>query len=178
VPAATRVLRGAEPLLEATHPFFTQLNPILAYLSYSQSQISQFFALGASALGGAAEGTSGTGGYQGHGAGEHFLPQIAVIDSRSVQRRTTRPPYERANAYVAPNAYLRAIGLGVIESFDCSPAGGEKRNGSGAGNLASPPCFVQPAQLFQHEKFPRLRAGQVTFTPAPKGRAGTRPATP
>jgi virulence factor Mce-like protein len=178
VPAATRLLRGAEPLVDAAHPFFTQLNPILAYLSYSQSEISQFFALGASALGGTVEGINGTGGYQGHGAGEHFLPQIAVIDSRSVQQRTTRPQYERANAYVAPNAYERMIGLGVLESFDCSPAGGEKRNGSGFGDQASPPCFVAPAQLFQHEKFPRLRPGHVTFTPAPKGRAGTRPATP
>jgi phospholipid/cholesterol/gamma-HCH transport system substrate-binding protein len=178
VPAATRLLRGAEPLFEATHPFLTQLNPILAYLSFSQAQIGQFFALGAGALGGAAEGGTGTGGYQGHGAGEHYLSQIAVIDSRSVQRQTTRPPYERANAYVAPNAYLRAIGFGVIESFDCAPAGGEKRNGSGLGNLASPPCFIAPPELFQHQKFARLRAGQVTFTPAPKGRAGTRPATP
>jgi phospholipid/cholesterol/gamma-HCH transport system substrate-binding protein len=173
VPAATRVLRGAEPLLESTHSFMTQLNPILAYLSFSQAQISQFFALGASALGG-----TGKGGYQNPGAGEHYLPQIAVIDSRSVLRRTSRPPFERANSYVSPNAYVRAIGLGAIESFDCDPAGGQQRNGSGTGTNSAPPCFVAPAQLFQHEKFPRLRAGQVTFTPAPKGRAGTRPATP
>jgi hypothetical protein len=85
---------------------------------------------------------------------------------------------ERANSYVSPNAYVRAIGLGAVESFDCDPAGGQQRNGSGTGTNSAPPCFVAPAQLFQHEKFPRLRAGQVTFTPAPKGRAGTRPATP
>ena len=36
VPAAERFLEGAEPVLESTHGFLRELNPILSYLSYSR----------------------------------------------------------------------------------------------------------------------------------------------
>ena len=173
VPAATRFLEGAEPLLSATHPFLSELNPILSYLSYSRTTLAQFLNTGASALAG-----TGKGGYEGNGAGEHYLPQMAMIDSRSLQRRTTRPFWERANSYIAPNAYQRAIPLGVIESFDCNPNGGEQRNASGTGGNAEPPCFVAPAQLFQNQKYPKLRSGQAPVVDSPHGTQGTSPATP
>jgi virulence factor Mce-like protein len=173
VPAAERFLEGAEPLLESTHPFLVELNPMLSYLSYSRTQISQFLSTGAGALAG-----TGEGGYLGRGAGEHYLPQMAIIDSRSLQQRADRPFWERANAYVAPNAYPRAVPLGVLESFDCNPAGGEVRDASGAGGTAQPPCFVAPRQLFQNQKFPRLRAGRAPVVDAPRGTEGTAPARP
>jgi phospholipid/cholesterol/gamma-HCH transport system substrate-binding protein len=173
VPAAERFLRGAEPVLEATHVFMPELNPILSYLSFARAQLAQFVAVGGAGLAG-----NGAGGYRGNGGAEHYLPQIAIIDGRSLARRPTRPPWERANAYVAPNAYDRAIGLGVIESFDCKPNGGEQRNASGSGENAEPPCFVQPPFLLGHQKFPRLRSGKAPFVPAPEGREGTAPATP
>ena len=103
---------------------------------------------------------------------------MAIIDSRSLQQRTTRPPWERANSYVAPNAYQRAIPLGVIESFDCNPAGGEQRNPSGVGGTAAPPCFVAPKQLFQDQKYPRLRRGHAPVVAAPTGTQGNSPARP
>jgi virulence factor Mce-like protein len=173
VPAAERLLRGAEPLLESTHVFFRELNPILAYLSYARSPVSSFLSIGASALAG-----TGQGGYQGGGAGEHYLPQVAMIDSRSLQQRATRPPWERANAYLAPNAYARAVPLGVIESFDCDPNGGEQPDPSGSDGDAEPPCFVAPEQLFQRQKLPRLRGGHAPVVPAPTGTEGTEPARP
>ena len=173
VPAAERFLEGAEPLLESTHVFFRELNPILAYLSYSRGQVSQFLSVGAAALAG-----TGQGGYRGNGAGEHYLTQLAIIDSRSLQQRTTRPPWDRGNAYIAPNAYARAVPLGVIESFDCNPNGGEQRNPSGAGGTAEPPCFVAPEQLFQDQQFPRLRAGRAPVVSTPRGTQGNSPATP
>jgi phospholipid/cholesterol/gamma-HCH transport system substrate-binding protein len=173
VPAAERFLEGAEPLLESTHPFLVELNPILAYLSYSRTQVSQFISTGAGALAGTAEG-----GYLGRGAGEHYLPQMAIIDSRSLQQRPSRPFWERANAYVAPNAYQRAIPLGVIESFDCNPNGGEQRDASGSGGEAEPPCFVAPRQLFQDQQYPRLRSGRAPVVDAPEGTEGNAPARP
>jgi virulence factor Mce-like protein len=173
VPAAERLLRGAEPLLESTHVFFRELNPILAYLSFNRTPVSQFISVGASALGG-----TGAGGYQANGAGEHYLPQVAMIDSRSLQQRATRPPWERGNSYLAPNAYDRAIPLGVIESFDCNPNGGEQRDPSGSDGDAAPPCFVAPKQLFQNQQYPRLQSGHAPVVPAPKGTEGNRPARP
>ena len=101
-----------------------------------------------------------------------------MIDSRSLQQGATRPFWERGNAYLAPNAYQRAIPLGVIESFDCDPAGGEQVDASGAGGTAAPPCFVAPRQLFQDQKFPRLRRGRAPVVAAPEGTEGTEPARP
>jgi phospholipid/cholesterol/gamma-HCH transport system substrate-binding protein len=173
VPAATRFLRGAEPVLEATHVFMPELNPTLSYLSFAQGQLAQFITVGGAALAG-----NGEGGYQGNGGVEHYLPQIAIIDGRSFGRRTSRPPWERANSYIAPNAYDRATPLGVIESFDCKPNGGEQRNPSGSGENAEPPCFAAPPLLWGKQKFPRLRRGKAPFVPAPKGTAGLSPATP
>jgi phospholipid/cholesterol/gamma-HCH transport system substrate-binding protein len=173
VPAAERLLRGAEPVLGSTHVFMRELNPILSYLSYARTIVAQFLSVGGSALGG-----TGEGGYLNPGRGEHYLPQIAIIDGRSFLRRPDRPPWERANAYVTPNAYDRATPLGVIESFDCAPNGGEQRNPAGSGETAEPPCFVAPPHLYQNDKFPRLGRGQAPFTPAPVGRDGTAPATP
>ena len=173
VPAAERFLRGAEPLLEATHVFMPELNPILSYLSFARGQLAQFITVGAPALAG-----NGEGGYQGDGGAEHYLPQIAMIDGRSFAQRPNRPVWERANSYVAPNVYDRAVPLGVIESFDCKPNGGEQRNPEGTGEEAEPPCFEAPPLLWGNQKFPRLRRGKAPFVPAPKGRAGTAPATP
>jgi phospholipid/cholesterol/gamma-HCH transport system substrate-binding protein len=173
VPAAERLIEGAEPLLESTHVFMPELNPILAYLNFSRQQIGTFFSAPAATLAG-----TGEGGWTGGGAGEHYLPQAAIIDTRSLMRQATRPFWERANAYVAPNAYNRAIGLGVIENFDCDPNGGEQRNPSGVGVSAEPPCFVAPPLLFQDQKYPRLRRGKAPLVPAPQGREGNSPATP
>jgi phospholipid/cholesterol/gamma-HCH transport system substrate-binding protein len=174
IPAAARFLRGAEPVLAATHPFMLELNPILSYLSYSREQVAGFISTGGGALAG-----NGAGGYMNPGSGqEHYLPQVAIIDGRSFRQRPDRPFWERANAYLAPNAYKRAISLGVIENFDCNPNGGEQPDPSGSGENAEPPCFVAPAQLYQNQQFPRLGRGQAPFTPAPVGREGTRPATP
>jgi phospholipid/cholesterol/gamma-HCH transport system substrate-binding protein len=174
IPAAERFIRGAEPVLESVRVFMPEFNPIISYLSYARVQVAQFLSVGGSALGG-----TGEGGYMGTpGAGEHYLPQVAIIDGRSFGRRPTRPDWERANAYVLPNAYDRATPLGVIESFDCNPNGGEQRDPTGSGEHAEPPCFVAPPHLYQNDKFPRIGRGQSPFTPAPEGRAGTQPATP
>jgi phospholipid/cholesterol/gamma-HCH transport system substrate-binding protein len=178
LPAAERVLAGAEPLLESVHLFMPELNPTLAYLSFARQQVAGFLSTGGSALAGTAVGETGTGGYSGAGEGEHYLPQAAIIDTRSLQRRETRPFWERGNAYVAPNAWARSIGLGVIESFDCDPNGGEQRDPSGSGPAAEPPCFAAPPLLFQDEKYPRLRRGLAPLVPAPEGREGNEPAIP
>ena len=175
VPAADRFIRGAEPVLEGVHTFQPELNPILSYLSFARELVAGFITVGGTALAGNEDGSYArptTGGT------EHYLPQSAIIDGRSLMRRESRPGFERANAYVAPNAYGRAIPLGVIESFDCRPNGGEQRNPSGEHVDAHPPCFVAPPQLFQDQKYARVRRGQAPVVAPPQGREGNRPATP
>ena len=155
VPAAERLLEGIQPVLESAHVFLPELNPTLSYLSFAREQVATFLAPGGSALGG-----NGIGGYRSSRFAEHYLPQSAIIDSRSLERRTARPFWERANSYVAPNAWERSIGLGAIEAFDCGPAGGEVRNPSGSGATSAPPCFVAPPLLFQDQRYPKLRRGR------------------
>ena len=112
------MLEGIQPVLESAHVFLPELNPTLSYLSFAREQVATFLAPGGSALGG-----NGIGGYRSSRFAEHYLPQSAIIDSRSLERRATRPFWERANSYVAPNAWERSIGLGAIEAFDCGPGG-------------------------------------------------------
>ena len=173
IPAAERFLQGAEPVLEATHVFMPELNPILSYLSFARGQLAQFITVGGAALAG-----NGEGGYLGRPGVEHYLPQVAIIDGRSFERRPNRPEWERANAYPAPNAYNRAIPLGAIESFDCRANPGETRDPEGEGEHAQPPCFEQPPLLWGNQKYPRLRRGRALRVDAPQGREGTQPATP
>lgn len=173
VPAAERFLEGAEPVLEATHNFMPELNPILSYLSFARVQLAQFITVGGAALAG-----NGEGGYMGDGVAENYLPQVAIIDGRSFERRPARPEWERANSYPAPNAYDRAVPLGVIESFDCRPNGGEQRDPEGEGENAQPPCFEAPPLLWGDQKYPRLRRGRALRVDAPRGREGREPATP
>jgi phospholipid/cholesterol/gamma-HCH transport system substrate-binding protein len=176
VPQLGRVLQGAEPVLEALGPFLDELNPILSYFNFNQEVITTFMASPASAL----------AGHEPFGdliPRNHYLPQIAAIDGRSFERYTRRPPYDRGNAYIAPNAYARAATLGVVETFgSCANTGsGEVRDpqpAGGPGTHAAPPCFVQPPSLLGGRYFPLLRSGEAPHTPAPRGRAGREPAQP
>jgi phospholipid/cholesterol/gamma-HCH transport system substrate-binding protein len=174
LPQANRVLRGTRPVLDAVHVFMPELNPILSYLSFARVQLAEFISVGAAALAG-----NGEGGYARPSGAEHFLPQIAIVGARSFQRQNSRPSYERGNAYIAPNAYDRAVPLGVIESFDCRPSGGERRDPleSGSGSPA-PPCFVQPPSLYNGQRFPYLKRGVAPKVAAPEGTAGSAPARP
>jgi phospholipid/cholesterol/gamma-HCH transport system substrate-binding protein len=179
VPAAERFLEGAEPVLEAAHVFLPEVNPILAYLSFNRTLVASFLVSGAGSIGG-----NLAGGYtrpRTTGTPEHLLAQSSFFELRSFTRDATRPPWDRGNAYVAPNARWRAIGLGTIESFDCNPSGGEVRDPVDSPAIAkAPPCFVAPPSLFQDQKYPRLRRGRAPLVTAPVGgsRAGNSPAVP
>jgi hypothetical protein len=166
LPAARRVIRGAGPLLESLHPFFSELNPVLSYLSFSQQEVGAFLSNGLTTL---VRGTSPTTPYS---------AQNGMIDQRSFEQQATRPGFDRGNAYPAPNAYSRGIGLGApAESFTC-PGGMEVPTPTGEGESSAPPCFVQPPSLFQGQQFPRLATGRAPVVAAPEGREGREPARP
>ena len=176
VPRLRRVLAGAEPVLERLGPFLDELNPILSSFNFHQEVISGFLAGPASAV----------AGFEPFGElipRNHYLPQIAAIDDRSFERYTRLPPFDRGNAYIAPNAYERAEALGAIETFgSCARTGqGEVPDPTpeaGPGTHAAPPCFVAPPSLLGGRQFPLLRSGQAPRTSKARGREGTRPARP
>jgi phospholipid/cholesterol/gamma-HCH transport system substrate-binding protein len=171
VPALSRFLDGAEPVLAGLDGFLDELNPILAFMSYNQGHITNFLSIGAHNLNGDVEG-------------ERIQSQIGVIDGRSFQKHYTRPDWERGSSYPPPNHESRSTPLGVLESFDCSPAGGELRDPNDAlGPTDSdddrrPPCFVQPRSMYDGQLFSYPRRGVAPLRPAPRGRGGAEPAVP
>jgi phospholipid/cholesterol/gamma-HCH transport system substrate-binding protein len=162
LPAAAEFLRGARPVLGGLHVFLTQLNPIISYLNFDQFRFAHFLAAAAFALHyKAAPQTGGVPGYA--------LGQLGIVNGESIMLRRTRPTNERGNAYLAPNAYNRAVTLGAIESFDCKPSGGQVKNPSDNGMTQVPPCFVQPRSLYDNRFFPHLDPGVVRLAPSPVG---------
>jgi phospholipid/cholesterol/gamma-HCH transport system substrate-binding protein len=166
LPDLEKILNEAEPLFEAAHVFLPELNPILSYLNFHQTTVSGFL-------------TNASSDLSGHAGGERYQTQVGMIEPRSFERFMTRPYWERGNAYPAPNALQRGIALGVIESFDCTAAGGkqiEPDENPPPGKDKTPPCFVQPGSLYNGQKYVRLRRGRAPKIDAPGTREGRTPA--
>ena len=177
LPAASRFLRGAEPLFESLHLYLPELNPILSFANYEQQQLSDFIMNGAGSFSGTLPPLTPAEGPR------HYLRAYSATNSRSLGMNRTRPDYERALSYPAPNYFNRARALGMYESFDCAPAKslpdadkstGRKRDAT----QGQPPCFIQPKQLFDGHYVPRLEKGGAPLRQPPPGNLGTEPAKP
>ena len=168
LPSAARFIRGAEPLLERLHPYLTELNPFLSYLNFQQEQVADFIMNGGGSLNATLPPLTAEEGPR------HYLRAYSVSNSRSLGAQRTRPEWERGMANPAPNYLRRYVPLGISESFDCKPAGGEKRNPTNG----SPPCFVSPPSLWDGGRYPRVRSGVAPIRPNPQGTQGNEPATP
>jgi virulence factor Mce-like protein len=163
LPAAAKFIRGAIPVFKGLHVFLPQLNPILSYWNFDQDRISHFISANAVAThyNVAPQSDTGIPGYA--------LGQFGINSEESIMLRTERPPGERGNAYLAPNAYNRAVPLGAIESFDCKPDGSEQPDPVDTGFMQAAPCFVQPKSLYDNRQFPHLDPGHVRLRPSPRG---------
>ena len=174
LPPAARFLRGAEPVLEALHRYLPELNPILSFLNYEQAQVADFIMNGATSSGDALPPVD-----PGEGP-RHYLRSYSATNARGLGLNRTRPSYERGNAYPSPNYGARLRALGIAESFDCKPSGGEvpDPNPGPPNSAGAPPCFVQPQSLFDGRFVPRLRRGEAPVRNRPDGNVGTQPAVP
>jgi phospholipid/cholesterol/gamma-HCH transport system substrate-binding protein len=170
LPEGQRFLRGAAPVLEALHPFLQELNPVLSFANFSQQMLAGFVTQGSHTF----NADLDRPGEPEDGVFDYVLYQFSAINDTSLSLQSTRPPYDRGNAYIEPNIYKRAVGLGVPEAADCKVTGGEKRSAS----QGSPPCFVEPPSLWDNRLFPLVRAGHAPNVPAPQGREGRVPADP
>ncbi|HYH58025.1 MAG TPA: MlaD family protein [Thermoleophilaceae bacterium] len=162
---------GAPGLFEGLNVFLEELNPFLAYVNYMQEPLAVFISSGSATLNGTYSGVSGKG---------HLLPQYGVNNSRSLGIQTSRPNYERGNAYGAPNYLNRAFAFGGVESFgDCQNAGGEIEDPQpgGAPGVATemPPCFVAPPSLYSGTTFPRVQSGDDDLREKPSPTGGSQP---
>ena len=170
LPHGARFLRGLtdEGVVEALHTFFPEFNPILSYADFGQTMIGEFFGSG-DALSYRFNPQPFKGDFKGRSRADNglgTLGQFGMINERTLQANPTRPEYERANAYPAPNARLRLSAFGFQETFDCEPNfEGVQRDPK----EDDPPCFVEPDELFDGRKFARLERGEVSNVPAPRG---------
>jgi phospholipid/cholesterol/gamma-HCH transport system substrate-binding protein len=172
LPHAARFLRGAKPVLAALHPFLQELNPILSYVNFDQQIVAHFISIGGAALNYRINGEPNT----------HMLPQLGIINSKSLSLQANEnPPWVRGNAYIAPNAYDRAIPLGIIESATCENTGGTQRrpDSDDGGDDPRAPCFEQPPMLYKPQKYPVLKKGEIYREPPPNfSLRGRQPAHP
>jgi phospholipid/cholesterol/gamma-HCH transport system substrate-binding protein len=176
LPDLTRVLAGAEPVFSGLHTFLTQLGPILSYANYHQATLSSFLTIGGTNFGCTIRGL---GSCNPDAGSKRYQVNFTVIEAASLMQHPTRPPEERGNAYLAPNAYLRAAATGVLESFDCSNDGGPQQNPNDfqpdplTDPPPKPPCFVAPGSLYNGKIFPIPQAGKTTKVNPPHNQEGT-----
>jgi phospholipid/cholesterol/gamma-HCH transport system substrate-binding protein len=166
LPRAAAFLRGTPQVFEALHPYLRQLNPIIAFLNYYQQQVSDFIMNGSGSISGQLAALPGQGP-------RHYLRQMSIINSRGLAIQTTRPTYDRGNAYPSPNYLRRANAFGIQEAWDCLPSGPKQEPSAG-----EPPCYIAPGSLWDGNKFPHLVADHDDLVPPPSGTDGRAPARP
>jgi ABC-type transporter Mla subunit MlaD len=171
LPKAERVLRGAAPVFEGLHIFLQELNPIISFANWEQEILAGFLTNGSAALNGGILSSP----TDGKTIPRTYLRGYGMINDTSMSFNDGHPIYERGNSYLHPRAYDRAQALGIIESFDCGPPGGEKKDPNE--DTYGPPCFVQPPALYDGGAFPRLEKGKAPNKAAPRGKEGSKPAT-
>ena len=168
VPALERTLEEAEPLTEALHTFFPELNPILSYFNFHQTTIAAFITNGGADL--AAD----------YGTGQRGQTQVGIVSENrnfeSYPYGEEPPDWARGNAYLHPNALMRALVLGGIESYKC-PAGERKY----AEDALEPgqdhddkraPCLEVPPSLYDGKLFAIPRRGVAPLRDEPQARRG------
>jgi len=153
LPALSRILRGLDPTLASAGPFLQQLNPLLQYVEFNQTKLSDFFAIGPSALGGIRSTVPGSK------SNGHVLPQIIILGNQSLPA-SRRSRDNRGNAYLRPDAGV-SPSTETLPSFDCNHVG-EK------GATSTPGCGVQgpfgfPGQPGQ--RFPQVRSAGAGGAP-------------
>ncbi|MGI8945528.1 MAG: hypothetical protein ACR2GL_04725 [Thermoleophilaceae bacterium] len=169
LPDLEAFLAAGEPLFEAGHAFLPELNPILSELNFQQAAVATFISNAAPDL-------------LGDFGGERYQTQVLLLDfpkSFIGFPARKRPRNENGNAYVLPNGERRGRALGVYqESFDCKPAGGERKDPIDAllPTDKAPPCLVAPRQLYDGKQFILPRRGRAPLVPAPEGVEGNAPA--
>jgi phospholipid/cholesterol/gamma-HCH transport system substrate-binding protein len=175
LPQAARFLRKAQPLFEALHVFLPELNPIISYANYDQLALGGFLGDGAAGL------YFKLPKFQ-NGVPRYMLGQAGVNNPNSLGVHRTIPPWDRGNGYQLANALKRGKILGVVsDSWTCNQDTRPDKDqpfegGDSSGSQDLPPCFVQPAHLWGHTRYPVLTRGKAPLVPSPTG--PTPPALP
>jgi virulence factor Mce-like protein len=158
LPAISRVLRGATPLLGSLGNFLEQLNPIFTWLSLHQQLLADFISNGGAAL------ASTVPTFCCHGTG-HALPQFVMIGPELLGFAANRDTNNRGNTYRPPffgaTDSLEHNTVGP-PAWDCNNTGAPG-DGSVSANSLRPACWVAPPLgnlIGQPQKFPHVLAAR------------------
>jgi phospholipid/cholesterol/gamma-HCH transport system substrate-binding protein len=165
LPALRDTLDGASPLLGQLQPFLEQLNPVLQWLEYNQSMVSDFFTNGAGAL--ADTIPTRTSNEVGH-----YLRQWGPTGLETAAMWPQRLPTNRGNAYLGPTAGTGAdhAKYMVLPAFDCKNAKGNPYltkipQGDEQQTDDDPSCFEQatpPYPKGNTSKYPHIQAADYS----------------
>ena len=110
------MLRGLDPTLASTGPFLQQLNPMLRYLEFNQTKLSDFLAIAGVDARRHPRDAAGLQEQRPRPAADHH-------DRRGVAAAPlTRTKANRGNAYLRPDA-ARDPEKMILPSFDCDNSG-------------------------------------------------------
>lgn len=153
LPALSRILRGLDPTFAATGPFLQQINPLLRYLEFNQTKLTDFMSIAPATLGGIRAAPAGSK------SNGHVLPQIIMFGAESLPA-PTRTKTNRGNAYIRPDANRDPEKM-ILPSFDCHNAGGEKGPTNTPGCRVQGPVPIPGANQFYPNIAPSLAGGRL-----------------
>ena len=178
LPATRQIFDGLRPLLGELGPFLGELNPILDWLGQHEHTLTDIMAN----LGVATNAKTTTTDPNGIG---HYLRQFGPTGAETAAIYPRRLSSNRGNAYINP---LGIVGpqqseKGIIPSFDCINAGGDKdadmRSARPRQSVnvptapqagGTPACITQEPYRFQGklQKFPHVE--REDYLKGPSGR--------
>src|SRR4051794_16451512 len=154
LPAQREIFDGLRPVVRELGPWLSELNPILGWLGEQDHTLTDIMAN----LGVATAARTKSSDPRAPG---HYLRQYGPSGAETVAVHPKRLSSNRGNTYVNPLEATSAISeaafkSGILPSFDCRNAGGEKP--ATGGPTGSPPCRVQKPYRFQGRltRFPHV----------------------
>jgi virulence factor Mce-like protein len=152
LPAGTDLVEGLRPVLAATGPLLSELNPVLEWLEYNQRMTIGVFSNAAAGLGDTSDAVESD-------ARGHYLPSFSPVGLESAGIFRERIPQHRGNAYLSPSAYAdpRRAQKMILPSWDCANTGRGEFTTRKRGTDDHPSCWVQG--------FPGWRGGGLARLP-------------
>ncbi len=129
--AARQIVNAADPLLAQLRPLARQLPAMIAFSRVFRQELVQSWTQTAAATNAVADNLEGTA--------IHYLRAPAIFPAEAFIGATTKAPYSRSNAYMAPSG-IDGLGQGGIKAFSCENTGNP---------LTIPPLGPAPACVQQ-----------------------------
>jgi phospholipid/cholesterol/gamma-HCH transport system substrate-binding protein len=146
LPATSDFLAGLRPVLDALDPFLSNLNPVIRWLNYDRSEITNFLTGPSAAL---ADTLALSTTVPNQPAPLHALRQLSYFSAETLAVHPERLETNRGSGYPQPGAFTnyQAASSGIFPNFDCKPSGGERTKGDGGSpevGVGFAPCVVAP----------------------------------